>query len=142
MEIGFSLFSVFIAPLVLLGVWGMLLWRWRDPILTALTLALVALIALTAGNIALTVARNPYLMLWALTALTFNLWALPRANDDDRRYLMLGNVVVLVMLGALHGWHMYLRQSAVNWSAMLSALISIWSVLVLLSAVVRLPWRY
>lgn len=108
---GLILFSTFIAPMIAILVWLTCLFRLGSKSLLLITIALLAFIIFSTVNPLLVTARNPYLMFVFSGLVLFNISLLSYVDESDKSYLILANVVGLLMIGALHGWAIYLRQS-------------------------------
>jgi|GEM_PF-5004824 len=111
MQIGLSLFSIYIAPLIALIAWGISIFRLRSRFLTALSLIVIVLIAISTFNPFFVALRNPYLLLTLIALALFNTIVIPYASQNDRPYLIAADTVLILMILALHGWTIYLRQS-------------------------------
>ena len=110
MQFGLSLFATFILPLIMMISWLTCLWRLRSGVLLIITFILIGFILLSVSNPLLVTGRNPYLMLVSSGMLLFNIAVLPRIDETNRYYLIATNTTLLLMLLALHGWNIYLRQ--------------------------------
>ncbi|MEO1290843.1 MAG: hypothetical protein AAFV93_24150 [Chloroflexota bacterium] len=120
--------SSVIAPIVLLLVWMVCLWRLKSITLLALTITVGIVVALSTDLNWLLLTRNPYALLTGLMLVIFNVLVLGYLRETDRPYLIIADSILLVMLGALHLWRMYLKQSDgyfTDESTFVSSLISL-----------------
>lgn len=106
---GLDIFSVYLTPLIVGIAWLVCLVRFRSWILASATLLVVSFI--TSSTALLVTISNPYLMAVFLVLVLSNLILLPYADALARRYLMMADMVLLLMMAALHGWAIYLRRS-------------------------------
>ncbi|MEM9954563.1 MAG: hypothetical protein AAF846_23340 [Chloroflexota bacterium] len=103
--------SSVVAPIVLLLVWMVCLWRLKSITLLTLTITVGIVVALSTDLNWLLLTRNPYALLTGLTLVIFNVLVLGYLRETDRPYLIMADGILLVMLGVLHLWRMYLKQS-------------------------------
>ncbi len=111
MLIGLNLFSGLIAPFILVIIGLICLLRLKSRILSLLTLSIAVIVLLFSDGTLFVFFRNPYIMFCLLGLVVFNSMMIPVANDEDRPYLIAADTVLLLMMIALHGWRLYLRQS-------------------------------
>lgn len=111
MVVGFSIFSLYGAPLIACVAWLISLLRLRSGLLVGMTVAVIVLILATSSNPIFAVTLNPYLMLVLLILALFNTFALPDLETASRPYLIQADVVFLLMIVALYLWATFLRRS-------------------------------
>lgn len=111
MSIGFSIFSLYVAPLIAVIAWLISLIRIRSWRLVGMTIFVIMLIVATSSNAIFAVTLNPYLMLILLGLALFNTLVLPRMEASARPYLIQANFVLLLMIAGLHLWATFVRQS-------------------------------
>ena len=106
-----SIFSVYIAPIIIALAWIVILIRIRSKSLAILSILLLAAIMLTTFNAIFILVRNPYIMLTLLFLVLLNLIALPYMTNRDRPYLIAADMLLIAIIAALHLWWMFIRQS-------------------------------
>ena len=111
MIVGFSIFSLYIAPLIACIALLISLFRLRSWLLIGVTIIAVVLIITTSSNPIFAVTLNPYLMLILLSLALFNTVTLTYLEAESRPYVIQADVVMLLMIIALYLWATYLRQS-------------------------------
>lgn len=145
MQIGLSLFSVYMPPMIALIAWGISMIRLRSRYLAGLSLIVLVLIALSTFNAFFVALRNPYLLVSLISLALFNIISLPYASETDRPYLIAADSVLVLMILTLHGWSIYIRQSDAYfyeqsdyWIITFPALMSLLSISIPLIAILQL----